>query len=178
LKALAQRYASALADVALAKGSAEQTKLDLAGFTALYEESADLRNFLASPAVGAANKRGVIEKLATRIGVSQTVRNFLFVMADHRRTHELPQILQAFETELRTRQGVAEAQVTSPAELSAAEKQELLRALERLTGKKIEARYNIDPALMGGATVQIGTTIYDGSVREQLNRMREKLATE
>jgi F-type H+-transporting ATPase subunit delta len=178
LKALAQRYASALADVALAKGSAEQTKRDLASFTALYGESADLRNFLASPAVGGASKRAVIEKLATRIAASQTVRNFLFVMADHRRTHELPQVLQAFETELRKRQGVAEAQVSSPADLNAAEKQELQRVLERLTGKKIEARYNIDPALVGGASVQIGTTIYDGSVREQLNRMREKLASE
>jgi F-type H+-transporting ATPase subunit delta len=178
LKALAQRYASALADVALAKGSAEQTKRDLAGFTSLYEESGDLRNFLTSPAVGGASKRAVIEKLAKRIGASPTVRNFLFVMADHRRTHELPQILQAFETELRTRQGVAEAQVTSPAELKAAEKQELQRVLERLTGKKIEARYNIDPALVGGASVQVGTTIYDGSVREQLNRMRDKLASE
>jgi F-type H+-transporting ATPase subunit delta len=178
LKAIAQRYASALADVALAQGAAEEVKRDLAGFTAVFEESADLRNFLASPAVGAENKRGVIEKLAARIGASQMVRNFLFVMADHRRAQELPQILQAFETELRTRQGVAEAQVTSPAELTAAEKQELLRELERLTGKKIEARYTIDPALMGGASVQIGTTIYDGSVREQLNRMREKLASE
>lgn len=178
MKALAQRYASALADVALARGAAEEVKRDLAGFTTVFEESADLRNFLASPAVGGASKRAVIEKLAARIGTSQMVRNFLFVMADHRRAQELPQILQAFETELRTRQGMAEAQVTSPAELSATEKQELLRALERLTGKKIEARYNIDPELMGGASVQIGTTIYDGSVREQLNRMREKLASE
>ncbi len=178
MKALAQRYASALADVALAKGAAEQVKRDLASFTALFEESADLRNFLASPAVGGAGKRAVIEKLAARIGASQMVRNFLFVMSDHRRAQELPQIQQAFETELRTRQGVAEAQVTSPVELTAAEKQELQRVLERLSGKKIEARYNIDPALVGGATVQIGTTIYDGSVREQFNRMREKLASE
>jgi F-type H+-transporting ATPase subunit delta len=178
LKALAERYASALADVALARGAAEAVKDELAAFTAVFEESADLRNFLASPAVARVSKQAVIEKLAARTGASQMVRNFLFVMADHRRTQELPQILQAFEEELRARQGVAEARVTSVGELTPAEKEELQHALERLTGKKIEARYHVDPALVGGARVQIGTTVYDGSVREQLNRMRERLASE
>jgi F-type H+-transporting ATPase subunit delta len=178
LRSLANRYASALADVALARGAAEQTARELAAFTALVEESTDLRNLLASPAAPRAGKLAVIEKLAGRIGVSQIVRNFLFMMADHRRTQELPQVLQAFEEELRKRQGIAEARVTSFAELSAAEKSEMQRVLERMTGKKIEARYQVEPALLGGATVQIGTTIYDGSVRSQLERMREKLASE
>lgn len=178
MKALADRYASALADVALARGTAEETKREFAAFTAAFAESADLRNFLASPAVARASKQAVIEKLVARLGASRMVRNLLFVMADHRRTPEIPQIYQVFEAELRARQGVAQAQVTSLAELTAAERDELQRVLERLTGKKIEARYRVDPALEGGARVQIGTTIYDGSVREQLNRMREKLASE
>lgn len=178
MKALANRYATALADVALARGAAEEARRDLAGFNALFQESADLRNFLASPAVPRPGKQAVIEQLTSRLGASQMLRNFLFVMADHRRMQELPQILQAFEEELRARQGVAEARVTSVAGLSETEKAELKAALERLTGKKIEARYDVDPALLGGARVQIGTTVYDGSVRAQLDRMRQELASE
>lgn len=178
MKALAGRYAAALADVALARGTAEAARRELAAFVALYRESADLRNFLATPAIARANKQAVIEKLAARIGASVIVRNFLFVLADHRRSQELPEILQAYEAELRARQGVAEAQVTSVVELSDAEKDELTRVLAHLTGKKIEARYHVDPALLGGATVRIGTTIYDGSVRGQLDRMRERLGSE
>jgi F-type H+-transporting ATPase subunit delta len=178
LKAVAQRYAAALTDVALAQGIAEQTRRELTAFAGLYAESADLRNFLSTPAISRANKQAVIEKLALRIGASKIVRNFLFVLADQRRTAELPEILQVFEAELRAREGVAEAQVTSVGELSAGEKDELTRALAKLTGKKIEARYAVDTALLGGAMVRIGTTIYDGSVRSQLDRMREKLASE
>ena len=76
------------------------------------------------------------------------------------------------------RMGMAEAQVTSARELSGEERAGLVKALERITGKRIQARYGLDPALIGGAVVRIGSTIYDGSVRQQLDRMRVKLAGE
>lgn len=178
MKALAQRYAAALADVALEQGAAEKLKKELAVFANLFEESADLRNFFASPAISHASKHGVIEKLVARLGASKPLRNFLFVIVDHRRAAMLPQIREAFEALLYARLGIAEAQVTSAAELSADEKAELQRALERRTGKRIEARYATDPALIGGAVVRIGSTIYDGSVREQLNRLQATLTSE
>jgi len=178
LRALAQRYAAALADVAIESGAAGQVKNELASFVGLLAESADLKNFLSSPAVPRATKQAVIEKLLARLGAGKTLRNFLFVVVDNRRSALLPQIQEAFEALLLSRLGVAEAQVTSPGELSAEQKADLTRALEHVTGKRVEARYTLDPALIGGAVVRIGSTIYDGSVREQLNRLQATLASE
>ncbi len=178
MSVLAQRYAGPLADVAIEQDSAESVKAELAAFVELMAESADLRNLLASPGVASETKQAVIEKLTARLGASKTLRNFLFVIVDNRRAAILPQIRQAFEAELNARLGMAEAKVASARELTAEEKDELTRVLGRLTGKRIEARYGIDPELIGGAVVRVGSTIYDGSVREQLNRLRTRLASE
>jgi len=176
--ALAQRYSSALVDVAVERGIAPQVKKELAAFVGLLGESADLGNFLASPAVDRASKRAVVGKLAARLGATETLQNFLFVVVDNRRALLLPQIQEAFDALLDTRLGVAQAQVSSAEELSAPQKAELTRVLERLTGKRVEARYALDPELIGGARVRIGSTIYDGSVREQLDRLRARLTSE
>jgi F-type H+-transporting ATPase subunit delta len=178
LRSASLQYATALADIALEQGSADPVKKQLEDFGAAYAESAELRNVLANPAVERAAKHGVIEKLVARLGASRIVRNFLFVVADNQRTHLLPEILQTFETVIRQRQGVAEAEVTSAAELTAPQKTQLQQTLERLTGRKIQAKYSLDPALLGGAVVRIGDTIYDGSARNRLNQMRAQLAAE
>jgi F-type H+-transporting ATPase subunit delta len=178
MRAVAQRYARALVDTVLELGSAERLKGELASFAELVNESADLRTYLASPAVARPSKQAVIERLVARLGASRTLRNFLFVLVDNRRTNLLPQIRQAFDELLYARQGIAEAHVRSARELSATEKQDLQRALERLAGKTVESRYELDPALIAGAVVRIGSTIYDGSVRAQLNRLRTRLAAE
>jgi F-type H+-transporting ATPase subunit delta len=90
----------------------------------------------------------------------------------------LPEIAASFEQVLRQRQGVAEAQVSSAMPLNDRQKTALLRNLETVTGKKIQANYSLDPGLLGGAVVRIGDTIYDGSVRNQLDRLRERLTAE
>ncbi len=176
--AAVERYASALADVAIGQSAVEPVRRQLAAFGELARGSAELRNFLANPAIAHEAKRGAIEKIASRMGASKVLRNFLFVLADHDRTLLLPQIIKAFHDIILERQGIAEAQVTTPVELSAGQKKELGAALERLTAKKIEAQYDLDPALVGGAVVRIGSTIYDGSVRAQLERLRARLAAE
>ncbi|MGB2669752.1 MAG: ATP synthase F1 subunit delta, partial [Candidatus Acidiferrum sp.] len=79
---------------------------------------------------------------------------------------------------IRQRQGIAEAEITSAAELSAAQKKKFAQTLERLTGKKIQAKYTLDPTLLGGAVVRVGDTIYDGSVRNSLNELRARLAAQ
>ena len=178
MSVLAQRYAAALVDVAIERKSAEAFKKELAAFAGAYELSHDLRNFLATPAVSREAKQGVIERLAERIGVGEAVRNFLLVIADNRRMEELGDIREEFESLLNDRLGIADASVTSARELSAGEKEDLARALAQLTGKRIEARYGLDEKLIGGAVVRIGSTIYDGSVREQLNRLRTRLESE
>jgi len=178
LRSASLQYATALADVALEQGAAEPVKKQLEDFGAAYAESAELRSVLSSPAVERTAKHGVIEKLAAGLGASRIVRNFLFIVVDNQRTHLLPEILQTFEAVIRQRQGMAEAEVTSAAELTAPQKTQLQQTLEGLTGRKIQAKYSLDPALLGGAVVRIGDTIYDGSVRNRLNQMRARLSAE
>jgi len=176
--ALASRYAAALAEVAMEQRNAEQIKADLASFTEAFYTSADLRNFLESPAASAEQKRKVIEVLASRMNLATASRNFIFLLIDHRRTEMLREIQEAFRSELNALLGIAEAHVVSARDLSAEEKQELTSALERRTGKKIEAKFHKDESLLGGAVVRVGSTVYDGSVREQLTRLRQQLEVE
>ena len=123
-------------------------------------------------------KHKVIEELAAKMDLAPAVRNFVYLIVNHRRTEMLREIQQAFETELNARLGIAEAEVTSARELNAADRGRMTTALERRTGKKIEARFREDESLLGGAVVRVGSTVYDGSVREQLTRLREQLETE
>ena len=176
--AVAQRYAAALADVALERKNAEKVQRDLNSFAETYFSSSDLRNTLESPAVNREAKNKVIGVIAEKMGLDPGVRNFIFLVVDHRRTELLPKIQTAFRSELNLRLGIEEAEVTSARELTAAEKKELTSVLERRTSKKIEARFEQNKTLLGGTVVKLGSTIYDGSVREQLNGLREQLETE
>jgi F-type H+-transporting ATPase subunit delta len=178
LKALAQRYASALVDVALENKQADLVKQELAAFAAMVRESDELHAFLSNPSIGRAVKHSAIEQLVARMGASRTLRNYLFVIVDQRRAGMLIEIEQAFSALLDARQGITQATVTSPAELTAGERAELSAALAKLTGKNVQAQFKTDSALIGGAVVKIGSTIYDGSVRAQLDRLRVRMISE
>jgi F-type H+-transporting ATPase subunit delta len=175
LRSVAREYAGALADVVLASGRADALRQEVRAAADLAAESPDLRNFLSSPAIPREGKHALVEKLVARMGASQELRNFLFVLVDHHRTAMLGEIAREFETTLLDRLGVVQASVTSARELSAPQKQKLAGRLEGLTGKKIEAQYAVDPTLVGGLAVRIGSTVYDGSVRAQLDRLAARL---
>jgi F-type H+-transporting ATPase subunit delta len=178
LKSASLQYANALADIGMQQGAADPALSQLADLTAAYTESVELRNFLESPAVSKETKHAVVEKLVARVGASKIIRNFLFVVIDHGRTALLPEILATFREVIRQRLGVAEAEIVSAMELNPWQKTELLQTLEQQTGKKIQPKYSLEPGLLGGALVRIGDTVYDGSVRTQLQHMRERLASE
>ena len=178
MKSASLQYANALADIAVAQGAAEAAARQLSEFGAVLAGSAELRNFLASPAVTIEAKHGAIEKIITRMGASKILRNLLFIIADRRRTHMLPEIIGAFQEVIRQRQGIAEAEISSAVALSAGQKTEFKKTLERLTGKRVEPKYSLDPALLAGAVLRIGDTIYDGSLRNRLNELRVRLAAE
>ena len=178
MKALAERYAGALVDVALENKQADQVKLELAAFAAMIRESSDLHAFLSNHSIARASKHAAIEELVARMGASRTLRNYLFVIVDQRRAGMLPEIEQAFSALLDARQGITQASVISAADLTAKERAEMGAALAKLTGKKVQAQFKTDPALIGGAVVRIGSTIYDGSVRAQLDRLRARMISE
>jgi F-type H+-transporting ATPase subunit delta len=172
------QYAKAFADIAIAQGAPQTAVKQLADFGEAFAESGELRNFLGSPAVDLQAKHRVIEKIVARQGAGRIVRNFVFVILDHHRAHLLPEIIAAVQEVVRQRQGIAEAEISSAVELSGAQKTELAKTLSRLTGKRIEPRYSLDPTLLGGAIARVGDTIYDGSLRSRLAEMRTRLAEE
>jgi F-type H+-transporting ATPase subunit delta len=178
LKSASMQYAKAFADIAIAQGAPQTAVKQLADFGDAFTESAELRNFLSSPAVDTKAKHRVIEKILAKQSASRIVRNFLFVILDHHRSHMLPEIIAAVQEVVRQRQGIAEAEVSSAVELSSAQKAELAKTLSRLTGKRIEPKYSIDSELLGGAIARVGDTIYDGSLRSRLMEMRSRLAEE
>ena len=175
---VARRYAAALADVAIEQKNADAVKSGLASFLEIFFQAADLRNLLESPGIEPEAKRRVIGAIAQRMDLDTAVRNFIYLIVDHRRTEILREIEVAFRSELNARLGIAHAEVVSARELSDAEKKELTSALELRTGKKIEATFREDKRLLGGTMVRVGSTIYDGSVREKLQRLRAQLEAE
>ncbi|MBS1854661.1 MAG: ATP synthase F1 subunit delta [Acidobacteria bacterium] len=178
--AVAMRYANALADVVTGAGmaGAEAALAELRAFEAVLAGSAELHNALTSPAVPPSRKRAVVGRIADTLKLSRTARNFLFVLIDHRRIAALNEIIHSFETVSDERLGFARADVTSARPLSEGQRGAVIAQLERLSGKRIRARYSVDEALVGGVVASIGSTVYDGSVRGRLETLGRRLATE
>jgi F-type H+-transporting ATPase subunit delta len=170
-------YARAFADVVFEKRLDGGKILEqLRALSALLQANPDLRRVWENPAIAAEQKRGVLDAIAAREGISQPVRNFVAVVIDHRRVHFFDAIVRQLQLELDARMGFAEADVTSFRDLSEAEKRLLESQVGKLTGKKVRARYSRDAAILGGAIVRVGSTIYDGSVLGQLQKIREQIA--
>jgi len=179
LSAVATRYANALADVVTAGGGAlAGVPAELRTFEAAYTSSAELQNALLTPAVPAARKKAAVARIADALKLSKVSRNFLFVLIDKRRISSLSAILHSVETILDERMGFARADVSSARQMSEPQRHALTAELERLTGKRIRMHFTVDAALIGGVVARIGSTVYDGSVRGQLQTLERRLAAE
>jgi len=179
--ALAARYASALVDVATdpkAGVDPQHVLRELHGFEEVFQGSAELRNALMSPSVPPPRKRAVVGRIAERMGISRISRNFLFVLTDRRRIAMLGEVLDAFDRLLDERLGFARAEVSSAREMDQPQRESLSHGLERLTGKRVRLRFSVDDRLLGGLVARIGSTVYDGSVRGQLQALGRRLAAE
>ena len=171
-------YARAFADVVMTKSNLldpASMLQELHGIEVLLQESDQLRRVLENPSIPGNSKRAVLDAITQRLGTTRQVRNFVAVITDNRRLPLFSEILKQVEQELDDRQGFAEAQVSSARQLSDPEKQMLEVEIAKMTGRKVRARYAQDASLLGGAVVQVGSTIYDGSVKGQLERIREQL---
>src|SRR5258708_5206858 len=180
LSVVATRYAKALVDVITAPGSGldpAKTLDELRAVKAIIDDSAVLRIALLSPAVPPARKRAVIARLIEPLGVSPQVRAFLFIVIRHRRTHDVASIVDAYEALRDERSGYVRADVSSARPLSNLQRANLEGELSRLAGKKAKLKFSTDPALLAGVVARVGSTVYDGSVRGQLERLRSKLGS-
>jgi F-type H+-transporting ATPase subunit delta len=179
--AIASRYANALADVVTGGAAAfdpQQAVRELRSFQAVMDSSAELRSALTSPAVATSRKRAVVGRLADDLKLALVVRNFLFVLVDHRRIAALGQIIEDFELLVDERLGFTRADVSSAREMDDPQRRALVAELERLTGKRVRPRFAVDESLIGGAVARIGSTVYDGSVKAQLQTLGRRLAAE
>lgn len=171
-------YAAAFADVVMEQGlDAAQVLNQTKALADLVAANKELREVWETPSIPAEQKRAVLDAIVKREAISSPVRNFVAVLMDHGRVNLLAEIVKQFEVELDQRLGFVEAQITSAHELDEREREALESRIQVLTGKKIKARYSRDAALLGGAVVRIGSTIYDGSVQGQLERIRQAITS-
>jgi F-type H+-transporting ATPase subunit delta len=171
-------YARALADVVFDQHLDPARTLQEAQLLAqLAAGSQQLREVWEAPSIPADQKRALLDAIVAREGISRSVRNFVAVLMDHRRIKFLEPIVKEFEQELNRRMGFIEAQIVSARELGQSERSALEAQVEKLTGHKVRARYAQDGSILGGAIVKIGSTTYDGSVKGQLERIREAISS-
>ncbi len=178
MASVASTYARAFADVVFsARLDAIRSIGGLYRIATLYLESADLRRVWENPAVPADQKRNLLDAIVKQEGIERQVRNLVAVLIDHRRLSFLPRIVEQLEKEIDSRLGFAEAHISSARELGDAEKRSLEAQIAKTTGKRVRASYGLDASLLGGAVVRVGSTIYDGSVKGQLERIKEAISS-
>jgi F-type H+-transporting ATPase subunit delta len=171
------RYARALSEVI------ESQKLDLVAaqgqlndFADTLEASVELREVLQNPSIPEPQKLRLLDAIAERAGMSQPVRNFLALVVHHQRLHELRDMMTAYATLTDEETGVAEAEITTARPLNADSRRLLEQQVSKLAGdQRVQATYREDASLLGGVVVRLGSTVYDGSVRAQLQQLKRRM---
>lgn len=178
MAAVASPYARSFADVVFeAHLNANDVNQQLNDFVAAWRISAELREVFLDPSFPADQKVSILDKLNTRLEMSVQVRNFIAVLIQHDRLNLLDEILGEYRKEINRRLGISEVQVTTARPLEADERQGIEQKVAALTGTQIQATYHEDKSLLGGVVVRVGSTVYDGSVRGRLDRLKEQLAS-
>ena len=175
VETVARRYATALADVVLKSGETETVKTELKTWEEMVKANDSLQSAFANPAIAHASKEKVLESLLAKAKPSKTTANFLRVLLRNSRLTELSEINRKFATVLDERSGVVSAKVKSARPLTDAQKAEFQANLAKLTGKKVNLNFDIDENIIGGVVTRVGSTVYDGSVKTQLETLKQQL---
>ena len=169
---VAERYASSLFDLAQEAGSAAAVGADLDRFQALIDESEDLKRLIASPVFSAEDQTKAIAAVAAKAGITGLVANFLKVVASNRRLFAVPGMIQAYRVIAARARGEITADVTSAHALTAAQENELKAALKGVTGKDVAVAVTVDPSILGGLIVKVGSRQIDTSLRTKLSTLK------
>ena len=170
------KFAQALADVARELKLEDQVLEELSGFSGLLESNKELMEALTHPAIPFSAKRNIVQELAKKIPLTQTVVNFILVLMERARLPQFQEVLEAYESILDELHGIVRADVFACEKVDKAVDQRLQATISTLTGKKVKINYHVDESLIGGLKLQIGSTIYDGSIGTQLEEFRRRLA--
>lgn len=174
--AVAQRmYARALFEAAQEAGRVDAVSADLGALAGAMDEVPELRAFLRNPQIEPAGKADVLAELAS--GADELVRNFVRLVAEKGRAGELPEISAELDALVARAQNRLEVELTTAHELSDEEARSIVAAIEKASGRSVEATRSVDQSLIGGIVIQVGSHRADGSVRGRLERLRHELAT-
>ena len=157
---------------------AEAGLQQLQDFLSLLNDQQAARRFLENPTMAGDRRKRMLKEIFDALSLDRRVANFIGILADRDRLPILEEIIQAYQKLLDERQGILRARVTAAYSLDASEQQKLAARLEQATGKQIRMEVAVDPSLIGGMVAQVGSTIYDGSVRQQLQAFKSRLVEE
>ena len=178
MASIAGPYARAFADVVFeAHLNARDVQKQLDDFVGAWHESADLREVFLDPSFPIEQKVTILDKLNARLGMSVQVRNFIAVLIQHDRLNVLDDVLTEYRKEMNQRLGISEVHVTSARPLAADERQGIEQKVAAMTGTQVQATFHEDISLLGGVVVRVGSTVYDGSVKGRLDRLKAQLAS-
>jgi F-type H+-transporting ATPase subunit delta len=178
VQAVARRYAAALADVVTARGEAREVREELSAWETLMRTNALLLEVFRNPTIPYDQKQRVLKALIERTRVRPTTANFLQVLLRNQRLADLSEINKNFTQELERRSGIVSAQVTTARPVPEQAQESLRAQLAELTGSNVRLQFAVDEELIGGIVTRIGSTVYDGSVRNQLQRIKERMTGE
>ena len=175
-KTAATRYARALLDVSIKeKGDLEKIEQDLAAFVDLFAKHPTLEKVLLNPAIPVPRKQAAAAELTARLGTQPVLAKLIALLAGRDRLVLLPELLASYRERLLDHQKVVRAIVTTAIPLGADRTQAIERGLAQLTGRTVTLATKVDPSIIGGVVARIGSTVYDGSVTTQLQRMKQRL---
>lgn len=178
MSALTLRYAHAFASVAASNDlDSNAAQQQLRDFSETLADSHELREVLMNPSIVNEQKLRILDAIVGRIGMIPQVRNFLAVIMDHQRLAELDEIITEYHEIADEQSGLAEAEITSARPLNNEDRVELEAQVAKVAGGRVRATYREDAALLGGAVVRIGSTVYDGSLRGQFQQLKQKLVS-
>jgi F-type H+-transporting ATPase subunit delta len=179
MPAFVARYAEAFAEVVTdAKLDTAALDRQFSDFLATWGGSAELRTFFVNPAIPAAQKVAILDKMNEKMGMQKELRNLLAVLISNNRIGHVAEVAAGWRRILQEQLGIKPAEIVSARELSEDERESLVAEMSKLAGGKIEASFKLDPSILGGTVVRIGSTVYDGSVRGRLDRLREALVSD
>ena len=175
-RAAAMRYARALFDVALAeREDLDRVDRELSGLAALVRGNEALQRALSHPAIPAARKRAVLEQLLAHSPLTPMLSRVLLLLADRDRLVLLPELAEGYRSRLMDHRQIVRARVTTAVALPPDRVSALEQGLAAATGRQVELKVDVDPAILGGAVARVGSTVYDGSVTTQLQKLKQRL---
>lgn len=172
---IARRYAKALVQLGAEEGAVEKFNTELTAICAVLADNPELSSIFRSPAYGIEAKREILRDIIGKLGLSGMVANFLQLILDRNRLDFLPQIAESYSAFADELSGVIRPTLSSGLPLQESQVGEIKTALEKSTGKKVVLKVEVDANLIGGVVTTIGGTVYDGSVRTQLNKIEDIL---